>query len=245
MTMTRLEQKQAQSKPLFGMFNAIPRHYDLVNGLITWGLDKRWRDLAARACAGTGPRRILDLGCGTGDLAIGIVRRAKNYVAVTGLDYSPAMLELAARKAEAAVGRSRITFTQAEAASLPFVNDYFDTVGISFAFRNLTYRNPVVHFHLAEIFRVLNPGGRLVIVESSQPDSPLIRWFFHLYLRTYVYWIGWWLSGNKGAYRYLTESARRFFDPGQVGELLKTAGFREVSYRPLLLGAVGIHVATK
>jgi demethylmenaquinone methyltransferase/2-methoxy-6-polyprenyl-1,4-benzoquinol methylase len=243
--MTQLEQKEAGNKPLFVMFNSIPRHYDLVNQLITCGLDKRWRDLAARECAGTGPRRILDLGCGTGDLAIGIVRRAKNYVAVTGLDYSPTMLEMATRKAEAAVGRSRITFTQAEAASLPFVNDYFDTVGISFAFRNLTYKNPVVEFHLAEIFRVLNPGGRLVIVESSQPDSRLVRWFFHLYLRSYVYWIGWWLSGNKGAYRYLTESARRFFTPVQVKELLKAAGFRDVSYRPMLFGAVGIHVAIK
>jgi demethylmenaquinone methyltransferase/2-methoxy-6-polyprenyl-1,4-benzoquinol methylase len=245
MTMTQVEQKEVRSKPLFGMFDAIPRRYDLVNALITLGLDKGWRDLAARECAGTGPRRVLDLGCGTGDLAIGIVRRAKNYVAVTGLDYSPSMLEVAARKAEAAVGRGRITFTQAEAASLPFVNDYFDTVGISFAFRNLTYKNPVVGFHLAEIFRVLNPGGRLVIVESSQPESRLIRWFFHLDQRSYVYWIGWGLSGNKGAYRYLTESARRFFTPGQVKELLRSAGFRDTSYRPLLFGAVGIHVAIK
>ena len=243
--MTQLEQKPPPGKPLYGMFNSIPRRYDLVNRLITLGLDKRWRDLAARECAGTGPRRVLDLGCGTGDLTIGIVRRAKNYVAVTGLDYSPTMLEVAARKAEAALGRSRVTFTQAEASGLPFDDDYFDTVGISFAFRNLTYKNPVVNLHLAEILRVLNPGGRLVIVESSQPDSAFVRWFFHLYLRTYVYWIGWWLSGNKGAYRYLTESARCFFDPGEVKELLRTVGFRDVSYRPLLLGAAGIHVAIK
>jgi demethylmenaquinone methyltransferase/2-methoxy-6-polyprenyl-1,4-benzoquinol methylase len=243
--MSQLEQGEVRTKPLHGMFNSIPRHYDLVNALITWGMDKRWRALAARECAGTGPRRVLDLGCGTGDLAIGIVRWAKSYIAVTGLDYSSTMLEMATRKAEAAVGRSRITFTQAEAASLPFVNDYFDTVGISFAFRNLTYKSPLVNFHLAEIFRVLNPGGRLVVVESSQPESALIRWFFHLYLKTYVYWIGWWLSGNKGAYRYLTESARRFFTPGQVRELLKEVGFRDIVYRPLLFGAVGIHVAIK
>jgi demethylmenaquinone methyltransferase/2-methoxy-6-polyprenyl-1,4-benzoquinol methylase len=243
--MTQTEDRRTQNKPLYGMFNSIPKRYDLVNGLITCGQDKRWRDLAARECAGTGPRRILDLGCGTGDLAISIVRRAKNYVAVTGLDYSPTMLEMATLKANATVGHSRIDFKQAEAASLPFINDYFDTVGISFAFRNLTYKNPVVGLHLAEIFRVLVPGGRLVVVESSQPESPLIRWLFHLYLRTYVYWIGWGLSGNRGAYRYLTESARRFFTPGQVKDLLKTAGFREVSYRPLLFGAVGIHVAVK
>ncbi len=71
--MNQVERKEPQNKPLYGMFNSIPRRYDLVNALITWGLDKRWRDLAARECAGTGPRRILDLGCGTGDLAINIL----------------------------------------------------------------------------------------------------------------------------------------------------------------------------
>ena len=237
--------KEQGSKPLFGMFNAIPKRYDLINRLMTWRLDERWRDLAARECLGAGPRRVLDLGCGTGDLAINIVKRAKNYVAVTGLDYSPAMLELAARKAEAAVGRSRITFTQAEAASLPFNNEYFDSVGISFAFRNLTYKNPIANFHLAEIFRVLTPGGRLVIVESSQPESKFTRWWFHLYLRTYVFWVGWLLSGNKGAYRYLTESARRFYTPHEVTEMLKAAGFREVSSRPLFHGAAALHIALK
>ncbi len=227
------------------MFNAIPKRYDLINKLMTWGLDKRWRDMAARECIGTGPRRVLDLGCGTGDLAINIVQRAKSYLAVDGLDYSPAMLEVARRKAEDAVGRSRITFTLAEAASLPYNNEYFDSVGISFAFRNLTYKNPIANFHLAEIFRVLTKGGRLVVVESSQPESRFVRWWFHLYLRTYVYWTGWLLSGNRGAYRYLTESARRFFEPEEVVEMLKTAGFREVSYRPLFHGAAALHIAIK
>ena len=239
------EQKEPGSKPLYGMFNAIPRRYDLINKLITWGQDKRWRDLAARECIGGGPRRVLDLGCGTGDLAINIVKRARIYVAVTGLDYSPAMLELAEQKAEAAVGSSRIKFTQAEAASLPFTDEHFDSVGISFAFRNLTYKNPVASLHLAEIFRVLTPGGRLVIAESSQPGSRFIRWCFHLYLRTYVYWIGRFLSGNKGAYRYLTESARHFYTPIEVVDMLKETGFREVSYQPLLFGAAALHVAIK
>jgi demethylmenaquinone methyltransferase/2-methoxy-6-polyprenyl-1,4-benzoquinol methylase len=243
--MSEPEQKAPVSKPLYGMFNAIPRRYDLINRLITWGLDKNWRDLATHECLGTGPRRVLDLGCGTGDLAITIVRRAKNYVAVFGLDFSPEMLEAAKLKSEAIFGKDRIAFTQSEAASLPFPNDYFDIIGISFAFRNLVYKNPIVNFHLAEMFRVLSPGGRLVIVESSQPKSKFVRWFFHLYLRTYVYWVGWWLSGNKGAYKYLTESVRRFFSPDEIRDLLKASGFREVSYRPLLWGAAGVHIAVK
>jgi demethylmenaquinone methyltransferase/2-methoxy-6-polyprenyl-1,4-benzoquinol methylase len=243
--MSELKTKEPKSKPLFGMFNAIPKHYDQINRIITWGMDKRWRDIAARECLGTGPRRVLDLGCGTGDLAIDIVRRAKTYVAVFGLDFSPEMLETAKLKAEVIFGKDRIAFTQSEAASLPFTNDYFDSVGISFAFRNLVYKNPIANFHLAEIFRVLNPGGRLIIVEASQPESKLIRWFFHLYVKTFVYWVGWGISGNKGAYKYLTESIRRFFKPDEVADLLKSAGFREISYRPLFFGAAGVHIAIK
>ncbi len=227
------------------MFNNIPKRYDLINHLITFGLDKKWRQKAARECLGNGPRRILDLGCGTGDLAIDIVRRAKNYVMVYGLDFSPEMLDIARLKADTAFGKDRIAFTQSEAASLPFAKEYFDTVGISFAFRNLVYKNPIVNLHLAEIFRVLVPGGRLVVVESSQPESKFIRWWFHLYLRSYVYWIGGVLSGNKSAYRYLTESARQFYNPDEVRKLLLTYGFREVGYRSLFLGAAGIYVAIK
>ncbi len=243
--MSEIKPKELPPKPLYGMFNSIPKRYDLINKLITLGLDKKWRELAAKECVGTGPRRVLDLGCGTGDLAIDIAKKAKNYLAVYGVDYSPSMLELANRKAEAVLGKGKITFTQAEAASIPFVNDFLDVVGISFAFRNLTYKNPIAQYHLAEIFRVLTKGGRLVVVESSQPESGFIRWWYHVYLRAYVYPIGWLLSGNKGAYRYLTESARRFFAADEVKTMLLAAGFREVSYRPLLWGAVGITVAIK
>ena len=243
--MSQIQQEDTRSKPLYGMFNAIPRHYDLVNRLITWGLDRRWRNEAARECLGNGPNRVLDLGCGTGDLAINIASRTKMYVHVTGFDYSPAMLEVARRKADLAVGRDKITFKLGEAASLPFVNDYFDSVGISFALRNLTYKNPLAKFHLAEVFRVLRPGGRFVVVESSQPESKVIRWLFHVYLRGFVFPAGWWISGNKAAYKYLTESAARFFTPSEVKDLLKAGGFREVTYRPLLFGAAGIHVAVK
>ncbi len=237
--------ENAKSAPLHGMFDAIPRRYDLINKIVTWGLDRRWRRQAARECVATAPRRVLDLCCGTGDLAIAMVSATKSYTSITGLDYSATMLEIARRKASALFGAGRITFQQAEAASLPFVDEYFDTVGISFAFRNLTYKNPVARFHIAEIFRVLTPGGRCVIVESSQPASKTMRWLFHVYLRWFVRPIGSWLSGNPGAYRYLSESAARYYTPDEVRDLLKAGGFREVTYRPLAFGVAGIHVATK
>ena len=153
------------------------------------------------------------------------------------------MLEKAQKKAvKAGVGKL-IRFIPGDAVSLPFPDAYFDCVGISFAFRNLTYKNPLAQAHLAEVKRVLKPGGRYVIVESSQPENRLIRALFHLYLRIFVAPVGIMLSGNKGAYRYLTESARRYYSPSEVREMLLAAGFRDVRYRALFFGATGIHVA--
>ena len=227
------------------MFTAVPRRYDMVNHVITWYLDRQWRRKTAMECLSTHPRRVLDLCCGTGDLAISIARLAQSKTLLTGIDYSQPMLEIAARKARVSGMGNDIAFIHGDAASLPFDNGYFDCVGISFAFRNLTYRNPLTERYLAEVLRVLNPGGRFVIVESSQPKSKLLRGLFHLYLRWFVSRVGYWISGNKGAYNYLAESASRFYSPEGVRELLLAAGFRQFYYRPLLFGAAAIYIAVK
>lgn len=227
------------------MFTAVPRRYDLVNHVITLGLDTGWRRKAARECLTERPQKVLDLCCGTGDLAICLARLAESNVELTGLDYSQPMLKIAARKA-ATSGRGRgISFIYGDVASLPFPGGYFDCAGISFAFRNLTYRNPMTQRYLSEVFRVLAGGGRFVIVETSQPESRLIRRLFHLYLRWFVSGVGHWLSGNRGAYHYLAESATRFLSSDEVKEMLLSAGFRRVSCRRLFLGAAGIYVAVK
>jgi demethylmenaquinone methyltransferase / 2-methoxy-6-polyprenyl-1,4-benzoquinol methylase len=232
-------------QPLHGMFTAVPPRYDLINRIITLGLDKRWRRLAARACLEDKPRRVLDLGCGTGDLTINIALLGGANVALTGLDYSQPMLELARRKANNAGIGERVQFIHGEATHLPFPDGHFDGVGISFAFRNLTYKNPLGPAHLAEVKRVLKSGGRYVIVESSQPANLVIRTIFHFYLRVFVAPVGILLSGNKSAYRYLAESTAHFYSPQEVKDMLLAAGFRDISYRPLFFGAAGIHVATK
>lgn len=234
-----------EAKPLQRMFTAVPPRYDLINRVITWGMDERWRRAAARACLAAKPKRVLDIGCGTGDLIINIARLSKVDIELAGLDYSPPMLVKAAAKAARLAPGKKVTFIEGDVTSLPFPDGYFDCVGISFAFRNLTYKNPLSQLHLAEVLRVLAPGGRYVIVETSQPQCRLVRWLFHLYLRLFVANVGQWLSGNKGAYHYLAESAADFYTSGEVKELLVGAGFREVSYRPLFFGATGIHVATK
>ena len=237
--------KTIRNEPLHCMFTTVTRRYDLINHVITWGLDKRWRGQAARECLVSQPNKVLDLGCGTGDLAISIARLAENSVALTGIDYSQPMLELAAKKAGSLAKERKISFVYGDAASLPFPDGCFDCIGISFAFRNLTYKNPLAQRHLAEVLRVLSTGGRYVIVETSQPKSKLIRKLYHLYLRWFVFRLGYLLSSSKRAYQYLAESANRFYTSEEVEEMLVTAGFRQISFQPLLGGVAGIHVAVK
>ena len=233
----------SMTRPLYEMFNTVPRHYDLLNKLMTLGLDKKWRNRAAHACLTSSPESVLDICCGTGDLAYTLSLIKNSNAKIYALDYSRLMLDIAVQKTS--LLEEKPTFAIGDASRLPFKDGSFDCVGISFAFRNLTYKNPSRLPHLSEVKRILKPGGRYVIVESSQPENPLIRTLFHFYLRALVMPVGSLLSGNSGAYRYLSESAARFYSPGEIKEMLLTAGFKDVSYRPLLFGASGIHIATR
>lgn len=233
-----------QERPLYDMFNSVPPRYDRVNSVITWGMDRGWRRAAARECLAGRPARVLDLACGTGDLAVNLARLGPESLEITALDYSEPMLDLARKKAAHLPGR-KPAFVQGDAAALPFPDGQFDAVGISFAFRNLTYKNPLAPAFLSEVLRVLSPGGRFVIVETSQPESGLIRKLFHLYLRIYVRRVGSLVSQNRGAYTYLAASAARFYNAAEIRTLLTGAGFREVKTRYRLFGAVAVYTAFK
>ena len=155
------------------------------------------------------------------------------------------MLEKAAEKAKHLPLKAKLNFIHGDVGDLPFPDEYFDCIGISFAFRNLTYNNPNTPRYLSEIVRVLKKGGQFVIVESSQPSNKLIRKLDHFYLRTFVRWMGTFLSKNKTAYNYLTESASKFFTAEEISDFLVKAGFSKVTVKRLLFGATAIHVAEK
>ncbi len=232
-------------KPLHGMFNAVPPRYDLINHIITLGMDTGWRRKAARTCLEENPTRFLDVGCGTGDLALTIARNAAKNAEIIGLDFSETMLEKAREKAWNLGLNNKVVFVSGDASELPFETAYFNCVGISFAFRNLTFQNPLGKPHLTEVARVLKPGGRYVIVESSQPENRMIRWLDHLYVKCFVGPVGQLLSGNRGAYKYLANSMTQYYMPSEIKELLLKAGFSSVTYKPLFFGAAGIHVARR
>jgi demethylmenaquinone methyltransferase/2-methoxy-6-polyprenyl-1,4-benzoquinol methylase len=232
-------------RPLYGIFTAVPPRYDLINRLFTWRLDERWRIRAAREILADDPQVIMDLCTGTGDLAVRIAKMSGKDLDITGYDYSRPMLDLAQQKIATHAAGKTIGLVQGDAAQMPYGDGHFDAIGIAFAFRNLTYKNRDSKRFLAEIYRVLKPGARFVVVESSQPKNLILRFFFRIYTKTMVYYIGSWISGNRTAYRYLANSVIDYYHPEEVISLLKSAGFRQVSHVPLMGGVAAVHIAVK
>jgi len=233
-----------ETRPLYKIFTAVTPSYDLVNRLFTMRLDECWRKKAAAECLAGDPAKVMDLCTGTGDLAIRLARMSNGSREITGYDYSQPMLDIAEKKA-ARAGQPGIAFLRGDAAEMPFADGTFDSVGIAFAFRNLTFRNHDTPRFLSEIYRVLKPGGRFVIIESSQPRNRLMRALFRIYTRTMVYGVGSLISGNRGAYKYLSYSVIHYYKPEEVCDLLKKYGFSEVRFKRLAGGAAALHVAVK
>jgi demethylmenaquinone methyltransferase / 2-methoxy-6-polyprenyl-1,4-benzoquinol methylase len=236
--------EQKKERPLYRIFTAVPPSYDLINRIFTLRLDERWRRKAAAECLADNPARVMDLCTGTGDLAVRLAKITNGIVEITGYDYSQPMLDLAAKKALKA-GTENIRFIQGDAAAMPFEDNYFDSIGIAFAFRNLTFKNHDTARFLKEIHRVLKPGGRFVIIESSQPKWGWLKVLFRMWTRYFVYPVGGLLSGNRGAYKYLSYSVIHYYKPGEICDLLKGYGFSDVSYRQLTGGVSALHVAVK
>ena len=230
-------------RPLEKMFNDVPPTYDTINRLLTLGLDRRWRSKAATLVLAHNPTTILDLCTGTGDFALTIARMRVPQTRITGVDFSRPMLDRAEQK-RARMGVESIDFVEGDASELSFETGEFDAVGISFAFRNLTYRNSLMSQALAEVRRVLKPGGVFVGVESSQPSSRLVRALRDVYVEIMAAKLGAAISGNKPAYRYLAASIKNFHTPDEITQLLRASGFPRVDHHQLLLGAAAVFVAT-
>jgi demethylmenaquinone methyltransferase / 2-methoxy-6-polyprenyl-1,4-benzoquinol methylase len=207
------------------MFDRIAPVYDVMNRVMTAGLDVRWRKLAAAAAVRPGDR-VLDAACGTGDLAIADLKAGANKV--TGLDFSEEMLARARRKAP-------LDWVQGDMLALPFADGTFDAATVGFGVRNVAD----LELSLRELRRVLRPGGRLAILEITQPRG-VLRHFFHLWFDRIVPLLGKVLPGGS-AYTYLPASVKRFPDAEALAVLLRENGFAHVSYRLLGGSIVALH----
>ena len=227
------------------MFSQVPARYDLLNRLITFGFDQIWRKKTADICMSDNPGNIMDLCSGTGDLAIEFAKRSNNGTKIIAADFCEPMLEIAKNKTTKLNMLEKVDFKVADAGDLPYPENHFDAIGIAFGFRNLTFKNPKRDQYLKEILRVLAPGGKLFVVETSQPNSIILRSLFHLYFKTVVACLGGVISGRLGAYKYLAYSAVNYHNPKEINELLSSFGYSNFIHQPLMGGVSAIYVVEK
>ncbi len=218
------------------MFSAIAPRYDLLNRLLSLGIDRAWRRIAVSALRATPGAHILDAATGTGDLALTALQNSA--VTVTGVDLSEAMLKVARHKAaERGVG-DRVTFQVADVEALPFDDEAFTGAMVAFGVRN--FQN--LRRGLEEMLRVLQPGAQLVVLEFSRPTSRLLRSLFHAYARVVLPAIGRAVSRVPGAYTYLPESMRAFPSGAAFLARMQEAGFANLRAQPLTFGVVSLYV---
>ena len=230
----------AQDKRQFvhRLFTTIAPRYDWFNRLASCGLDQRWRRRAITEGRLTPGMRVLDVCTGTGELAFLCARSLEDRGLITGTDFNHAMLEGARWKQRG--GDGMVRWVCADAQALPFASGSFDRVLIGFSTRNLSD----LPLGLREMIRLLKPGGRLVILETSRPSNPILRAGHRLFLMTIARGIGWLLTGRLWPFTYLAQSVKGFLAPPEVVALLASCGTL-ATHRPLSFGLASLYIAER
>lgn len=232
--MTSLDKSSSR---ISGMFDAIAPRYDLLNLVLSGGLDRWWRHRAIRSLGFRGGETLVDVCCGTGDVALTAVRSTPGAQRVIAVDFAAAMLVRAAQKSAAAGTADRIAVVRGDATQLPLPASSVDAVTVAFGIRNVD--RPEVA--IAEFLRVLRPGGRLAILEFGLPVVPAVRPLYLWYFSHVLPLIGRLVSRHQAAYTYLPESVGSFPWGEPFARMLRDAGFVEVTARPLSLGIVYLY----
>jgi demethylmenaquinone methyltransferase/2-methoxy-6-polyprenyl-1,4-benzoquinol methylase len=222
------------------MFDQVATRYDLFNRVVTFGMDTGWRERTAR-CAPVG-RRItaVDVCSGTGELTRAVADRLSDGSCVIGLDFSSGMLSVGMDKGLASNGR--VLFVRGRAETMPLPDGAADFVCSGYALRNL---EPVMDEFLAELRRILKPGGTIAFLEAGRPTAPLVKQAYRMYLSWVLPIQGRLLVGHRKPYVYLGETIRGFDRPADFRARLETAGFRGVEYRRLFMGIATIYTGSK
>jgi demethylmenaquinone methyltransferase/2-methoxy-6-polyprenyl-1,4-benzoquinol methylase len=223
------------------MFDAIAPRYDLLNGVLSGGLDRYWRRRAIRSLGFTGAETLLDVCTGTGDVGIAAARARRGARRVLGVDFAGAMLTRAVQKTQARQLDRRVRVVRGDAMNLPVPDEAVDGITIAFGIRNVA----VLEAACAELLRVLRPGGRLAILEFGLPVVPAVRPLYLWYFRQVLPRIGRVVSRHDAAYSYLPASVGAFPWGDAFAQILREQGFNNVKARPLTLGIVYLYTASK
>ena len=223
-----------------GVFSRVASKYDLMNDLMSGGVHRLWKDAMMDWLAPRPGQSLLDVAGGTGDVAFRFLKRAPGSVA-TVLDMTDSMLVAGRQRAEAERQADRLSWVVGDAMALPFADRSFDTYTISFGIRNVTRIGDA----LAEAFRVLKPGGRLMVLEFSHIPNDLMQRVYDLYSFNVIPALGQLVAGDRASYQYLVESIRQFPDQVAFAQMIRTAGFGQVSYRNLTMGVAALHSGWK
>lgn len=232
---------QSRDRAVQGMFDRIAGRYDLLNRVISFKLDNWWRRQAIEVLLDRPNPLIVDLGAGTGDMAFSAIKSTQGKVRVVGLDFSLNMLQIAHSKTAQQPFSAAATWVQGSAMAAPFKAEAFDGAMSAFVLRNVSD----LESFFAEARRVLKPGAKLVTLDMFPPRKNWFAPFYCLYFYRLVPWIGGLLAGDRHAYRYLSDSVRGFHAPEVVSDMIRHAGFAQVTLRKFLNGAVCMHIAEK
>jgi demethylmenaquinone methyltransferase / 2-methoxy-6-polyprenyl-1,4-benzoquinol methylase len=223
-----------------GVFTRVASKYDIMNDLMSAGMHRLWKDAMMDWLAPRAQQKLLDVAGGTGDVAFRFLGRSAQSTA-TVLDMTESMLISGRQRAEADDWADRLDWVVGDAMALPFADNSFDVYTISFGIRNVTR----VQDALSEAYRVLRPGGRLMVLEFSQIPNDLAQWVYDKYSFNVIPLMGQVVAGDRDSYQYLVESIRKFPDQDTFAAMIRQAGFGQVNYRNLSMGIAALHSGWK
>jgi demethylmenaquinone methyltransferase / 2-methoxy-6-polyprenyl-1,4-benzoquinol methylase len=234
------DSEKTKKEQVASMFDQIAFRYDLLNRFLSGGIDKSWRKKAIRQLASIQPRKVLDVATGTGDVAIMTWRLLKPD-SIIGIDISEGMLELGRQKVAKLLLNNHIQLLKGDSEAINFPNNSFDAVTVAFGVRN--FEN--LEQGLREMYRVVKPGGKVVILEFSMPRKVWFKGLYNLYMKIIAPRAGQWLSKNKDAYKYLNQSVKAFPEGETFLHILQQVGFSETTLKRLSLGICTIYCGQK
>lgn len=231
---------QSKKEQVADMFNDIAFRYDFLNRFLSAGIDVRWRKAALKQLKSINPKRMLDVATGTADVAI-MATTTLNPEKIIGIDISDGMLQLGRKKVEQKGLSNIIELQNGDSETINFLDNTFDAVTVAFGVRNFEH----LEKGLAEILRVLKPGGKLVVLEFSKPKAPVIKQFYNVYMKVVAPAMGKLFSKNRNAYKYLDESIKKFPESKNFTQILDSLGYRNTYCKPQSAGICSIYCGEK